>query len=116
MTELHYIIVSAALLISLILSHAYAAFLSPLQRVYVPDWIDIPVILGNLFILGTVAALEYGFSVVVNTVLVAAVMVAWGIPIEIWQHSERIKRWRRKRQAEQEGISHGKTTRSPRSP
>lgn len=116
MTDVHYIIISAALLISLILSHAFANFLAPIQHLYVPDWIDVTVIIGNLFILGTLAILEFGFAIMVNTFLVTAVMVAWGIPIELWQHHERVERRRRKRQAEQEGISHGKTTRSPRSP
>jgi len=116
MSPQHYIIVTATIAVSMLLSHAYTQVLTPLQRLYVPNWIWLTVAIGDGFILGTQAILEYIFLIAPTTVLTGVIMAAWGLPIIRWQLEEWQERRRRNQTALEEGIAHASTKRSARSP
>lgn len=116
MPEAHYIIISAALIVSLVLSQAYAQILKPIQHIYIPNGLIITVAIGDFLIWLTQATLEYVFAIAPTSLLTGAIMVAWGIPIARWQLEEFIERRERNRAQLLEGSPHGKATRSPRGP
>ncbi len=74
------------LLVSAVLSGAYSAILQRLHDIYAPDHIWVTVVIGNILIGGSFAALA-AFDLVPWAAVgwLVGVNVAYGLPVIVWQ-------------------------------
>ena len=82
------------LIVSFLLSIAYAWFLEQIHDTYSPNWIWLTVVIGNGAIIDTVLILERQLGIVVDGRMLFLINLAWGLPIvawQLWQWRERIR-------------------------
>lgn len=84
--------INQVLIVCVLLSFGYAFVLEQLHDLYSPNWIWVTVVFGNGFIVATLYYLEW-VGIAMSAGLVLQAMIAWGVPIVLWQ----VWQWKHRR-------------------
>lgn len=82
------------MIVSVLLSFSYAVFLEHIHDRYAPNWIWLTVVVGNGLVIGTLWFIEQRLFIMLTSVIVFEVNIAWGLPIvgwQLWQWHHRIQ-------------------------
>lgn len=96
-------IITAALLLSAVLGYLYSVFLEGIYELYTRSGrIWVTVVVGECFVISTLAILEMYFNIAPHWRLVGVFNAAWGLPIIYWQEWQ-LREKRRQEHALEQG-------------